>query len=226
MAIPNCQHVVAQLSQQYPQEWRDAHNPSGGGPHTEAFIRRLAWVLHSTVDARFGLNGKRGNPNDISDDALNFRGVGPGHDPTNGNAPVTVIDCIGGAGGPNPTPAWQVFDTLPGPGAWVQPVPVDGSVGGGVTSPTPRPPSPAPDLRPVLDALAALDARVTGLALEVSDVKARLFTTERDAATAAFEALNAATRASEIKTLLDARPVAPVYEGRLFGQRITLTPKG
>lgn len=128
MSVPNCQHVVADLAAKFPDEWRKAHNPSGGGPETEAFIRRLAWVLHSTVDARFGLNGKRGNPNDLSDDALNFKGEGPGHDPTDGDRPVTVIDCIGGAGGPNPTPVWQVFDTLPGPGAWVKPEPVGDAV--------------------------------------------------------------------------------------------------
>lgn len=124
MAIPNCQHIVADLAARFPDEWRKAHNPSGGGPETEAFIRRLAWVIHSTIDPRCGLNGKRGNPNDLSDDALNFKGEGPGHDPTDGNRPVTVVDCIGGAGGPNPTPVWQVFDTLPGPGAWVKPEPV------------------------------------------------------------------------------------------------------
>jgi hypothetical protein len=123
MGIPNCQHVVADLAAKFPEEWRKAHNPSGGGPETEAFIRRLAWVLHSTVDARFGLNGKRGNPNDLSDDAINWIGDGPGHDPLTGR-PVTVIDVIGGAGGPNPTPQWTVFDTLPGPGAWVKPEPV------------------------------------------------------------------------------------------------------
>jgi hypothetical protein len=123
MSIPNCQHVVADLAATFPDEWRKAHNPSGGGPETEAFIRRLGWVLHATVDPRFGLNGKRGNPNDLSDDAINWIGSGPGHDPLTGR-PVTVIDVIGGAGGPNPTPQWTVFSDLPGPGAWVKPQPV------------------------------------------------------------------------------------------------------
>jgi len=157
MAVPNALHVVSELARQFPQEWRDAHNPSGGGPHTEAFIKRLAWVLHSTVDPRFGLNGKRGNPNDLSDDALNYKGEGPGHDPTNGNAPVTVIDCIGGAGGPNPTPSWQVFDTLPGPGAWVQPQAV------GIA-----PPPPTGDLaRYWTAAHRALAARLAGASTAV-----------------------------------------------------------
>ena len=43
MSIPNYQNVVADLAAQYPDEWRAAHT---GGPQTEAFIRRLAWVLH------------------------------------------------------------------------------------------------------------------------------------------------------------------------------------
>lgn len=74
------------------------------------------------MDDRFGLNGKRGNPNDISDDAINFVGEGPGHDPLTGQ-PVTVFDVIRGAGGPNPEPSWDRIDQA-GPGAWVKPVPV------------------------------------------------------------------------------------------------------
>lgn len=130
MAVPNCEQIIRDLAAQHPQEWRDAHNPSGGGPHTEAFVKRVAWVLHSTVDARFGLNGKRGNPNDLSDDALNWIGEGPGHDPATGR-PVTVIDFIARAGASHndpdernrPAVYWGVIDA-PGPGAWVKPEPV------------------------------------------------------------------------------------------------------
>ena len=131
MGIPNGRHVVEQLAAQYPQEWKRAHNPSGGGPETEAFIRRLAWVLHSTVDPRFGLNGKRGDRNDISDDAICFDGESAlgDVDPTRGNAPVTVFDVIGGAGGPSPTPQWgAVGPATPQPfAAWVKPQPVGDS---------------------------------------------------------------------------------------------------
>lgn len=130
MGIPNCEQIIRDLAAQFPQEWRDAHNPSGGGPHTEAFAKRVAWVLHSTVSPNFGLNGKRGNPNDISDDVVNYIGEGPGHDPLTGR-PVTVIDYIAGAGGPNPTVYWGPIDQA-GPGAWVKPEPV-----GGVVAPPP-----------------------------------------------------------------------------------------
>lgn len=139
MAVPNCEQIIRDLAAQYPQEWRDAHNPSGGGPHTEAFVKRVAWVLYSTVDKRFGLNGKRGNPNDLSDDALNWIGEGPGHDPATGR-PVTVIDFIARAGARHDDPDernrpavyWGVIDA-PGPGAWVKPQPV----GDAVPVPTP-----------------------------------------------------------------------------------------
>lgn len=131
--IPNMLAEVEKMKRKFPQAWADAHT---GGPHTEDFIRILAAHLH-LIEPRFGNNGKRGNPNDLSDDALNFKGEGPGHDPTNGNMPVTVIDVIGAAGSPGAYPTWQVFDTLPGPGAWVQPKPVV----------APQPP-PAPVLPP------------------------------------------------------------------------------
>lgn len=140
MAIPDCRSVVEQLASQYPHEWKKAHNPSGGGPETEAFIRRLAWVLHSAVDKRFGLNGKRGNPSDISDDAICFDGESAlgDYDPTRGNAPVTVLDVIGGAGGPNPTPQWGAVGPSP-KAAWVQPSPV-----GQTQQPVPNPTLPPP----------------------------------------------------------------------------------
>lgn len=128
MIIPDCLHIVSDLAARYPDEWWQAHRPSGGGPKTEAFVRRLAWVLHSTVDPRFGLCGKRGNPADISDDALCYDGVSVlgDVDPTRGGVPVTVLDVIGGAGGPTPTAQWGAAGpATPRPhAAWVRPEPV------------------------------------------------------------------------------------------------------
>jgi hypothetical protein len=128
--IPNHLAVVARLAAAYPAEWSAAHR---GGPDTEAFIRRLAWELHQ-IDPRFGLNGKRGNPDDLSDDCVCFDGFASGadYDPTRGNAPVTVIDVIGGAGGSNPTAAWS-HPLTPAAAAWVRPAPVSGTGGGGGT---------------------------------------------------------------------------------------------
>jgi hypothetical protein len=126
--IPNLKHIVEQARQLYPQDWKDAHT---GNANTEGFIRKCAPML-AAEDARFGLNGKRGNPNDISDDAVNVRGEGPGHN--NDGTPCTVIDIIGGAGGPNPQPQWGVqTGAVESTGEWVD---------SGEAPTPPEPPSP------------------------------------------------------------------------------------
>jgi hypothetical protein len=127
MSIPNLQHIVAKAAADHPTEWKNAHT---GNAHTEDFIRLCAPLL-ALEDARFGLNGKRGNPHDISDDAVNVKGEGPGTDSTTGQ-PCTVIDIIGGAGGPNPQPQWGVMtDPVASSGAWVA---------SGTAPPQPQPP--------------------------------------------------------------------------------------
>jgi hypothetical protein len=223
MAIPNCTDIIERLAREYPAEWRKAHNPSGGGPETEAFIRRVAWVLHSTVDQRFGLNGKRGNYNDISDDVVNWFGEGPGTDPKTGS-PVTVIDVIAGAGGPDPKVYWGIIDS-PGPGGWVKPEPVGGSSsgGGGTPLPAPPPPPPAPDL-------TAITKRLDALVEAVAMLKQAVHRIEGHASTAAHESTQAAVRASDIKTQLanlpaSSAPTFPPYEGSFFGRRVRLEPK-
>jgi hypothetical protein len=232
MSIPNGRHIVEQLAAQYPQEWWKAHRPSGGGPETEAFIRRLAWVLHSTVDPRFGLVGKRGNPADISDDALCYDGVSQlgDVDPTRGGVPVTVLDVIGGAGGPTPTAQWGAAGpATPRPhAAWVRPEPVGGvsSGGGGTPLPAPPAPVPGPDLTPVLVRLEAL--RVT-----VDSIKAKMDAIKSAVEKAAHESEQAASRASDIKAQIANLPASkpfPRYKGRVpkaFGGStdVILTPE-
>ena len=119
----NCQDIVERLKGEYPAEWAAAHR---GGPDTEAFVRRLAWVLHSTVDANFGLLGQRGDASRIADDAILYSGEGTGVDPTTGKN-HHGYDFIVGAGGPDPRPGWQRLDDG-GVAVWVQPAPVGGSV--------------------------------------------------------------------------------------------------
>lgn len=158
MAVTNAYQTVVDLANKYPREFREAHT---GGPNTELFIKLLAYELHTKVDRRFGLNGKRGTST-LSQDALNWKGEGPGHDPTNGNSPVTVIDVIGGAGGPNPTPTWQVFSDLPGPGAWIQPQPVPGYHDNPVQPPGPvQPPVEPPQFVDLTQAVQQLTSEVT-----------------------------------------------------------------
>ena len=131
--IPNYLHVVEQVKLAHPQAWKDAHT---GNVATEDFVRLLAAELYAH-DVRFGLNGKRGDPKDISDDAINYVGEGPDYDPTFYNAPVTVIDVIGAAGSPQAVPQWIVVSdpNAPVAAAWVSPSPVN-------------PPDPTPTVPP------------------------------------------------------------------------------
>jgi hypothetical protein len=123
--IPNMLSEVERCKDENPVQWRNAHT---GNAQTEDFIRILAARLYA-IDTRFGLNGKRGNPNDISDDIINYIGEGPGIDPITGK-PVSLFDVIVNAGAqppyttenPAPTAAWNLID-LTGPGAWVKPGP-------------------------------------------------------------------------------------------------------
>lgn len=224
MAIPNCKHVVEQLAAQYPDEWKAAHT---GGARTEDFIRRLAYVLHSTVDAGFGLLGQYGDPNRIADDAIMYLGEGPGVDKGTGR-PQSGFDVIGGAGGPSPTPEWN---DISGPGAaiWVQPAPVgSGSGGGGAPPPT----SPQPTAQDLLNAINSLAATVDAVRAKQAEMASYLVT--RIAATlddTKYEALNAANRASEIKTQIENLPTPgaavdfPRYRGKFFGASVTLDPE-
>lgn len=134
-AVTNYQNEVGAMAAKYPNEWRNAHS---GNAQTEDFIRLLAAHLHAT-DPNCGLNGKRGNPDDISDDVIAiYDESGDVVDRTGKR--MHIIDCIGGAGGPNPTPAWASVGG-PSPGAWVKPTAVVPSPG-----PTPGPtPKPCPD---------------------------------------------------------------------------------
>jgi hypothetical protein len=113
MAIPNLMHEVDAARRKYPQAWANAHT---GGPGTEDFIRLLARDLRLAHGPRWGLNGKRGNPNDISDDVIAYQGEGTAVDVTNGNTAMEIIDVIGKAGNPvnhpdpneRPFPVWNV----------------------------------------------------------------------------------------------------------------------
>jgi hypothetical protein len=57
-----------------------------------------------TYDTRWGYNGKRGNPNDPSLDAITYN-YGAGADA--GSTQVYIIDIVGGHCGPTPSPSWN-----------------------------------------------------------------------------------------------------------------------
>lgn len=136
---PNCERIVAALAAEYPQEFADCHRPELGA-RAWAFIRRVAWVLHSTVDIRFGLNGKRGNVDDPSMDAVSFR------NPASAAGGVEIIDVVAGAGAPGARAGWmdvtQATIAAGTTGAYIAPEPVTTITppvitppGGGVTPP-------------------------------------------------------------------------------------------
>lgn len=104
MSIPNLQHEVEAARQKYPQAWRDAHT---GNPQTEDFIRLCVRDIREKHGDRWGLNGKRGNPNDISDDVVAYAGEGTAVDSATGG-PMEIIDVIASAGTPGATPVWNV----------------------------------------------------------------------------------------------------------------------
>jgi hypothetical protein len=132
-----------------------------------AFTDAVASVLFAE-DARWGRNGKRGNVNDPSHDALFYRG---GPSPFGG----AVVDIITAAGGPDARPAWQdVTDATIAAGtvgAWVQPSGVlpaclsGGTVPPPVVTPPPVvvPPPAQTDLTEVLVALSRIENRLTVL---------------------------------------------------------------
>lgn len=159
MPAPNMYQVVVETANKYPREFREAHTDS---PNKHLWIKILAWELHQ-LDPRWGLNGKRGNPNDLSMDVVNWLGEGVGFDPTRNDRPVTVIDVIGGAGGPDPKPTWQVFNDPTihrGPGAWVKPEPVPGYHG---NVPVPPPPPPEEVSTPLINAVQAVENQIKAL---------------------------------------------------------------
>jgi hypothetical protein len=160
MSIPNYREQVAAAASRYPDAWRHAHT---GDASTEEFIRLLARDLHA-IDPRCGLNGKRGNPNDISDDVIAIRGEGSAVDVVNGG-PMEIIDVIVGAGGPNPQPGWAVAPGGAGDrGAWVKPE---------ASAPTPQPqPSPQPVPVPTIppEYLERLDLILSGINFLINQI--------------------------------------------------------
>lgn len=148
-------------------------------------------------------------------------------------------DCIGGAGADGYTFRPNFDGPLPGDQIVYAPrVPVGAvsapgggaSSGGGGTPPTPAPPAPVPGpdytakLDTLLEAVAVLRSRVDAVSEKLDVIR-------NDASIAAHESLNAAVRASDIKTQIDNLPTPgsptsfPAYEGRVFGSKVRLEPK-
>jgi hypothetical protein len=77
--------------------------PGGNNEFMFEVVRRLRALTGSN---RWGLNWKRGNAGDLSQDIVNYY-YGPEGVPMEGRTEVFIIDIIGGHCGSNPGPNWQ-----------------------------------------------------------------------------------------------------------------------
>ena len=160
LKAPNRLVVVEDIARQYPTAFANAHRDGQTRFKREEFVRRVARRLWE-VDGEFGLNGKRGNENDLSQDAISYR------NPASAAGGVEIIDIVSNSkddpGKPPRAPAW--FDVTQETidkgeiGKWVKPRPVD--------APDPPPPPTGHGILARLDRLesatgneALLEARV------------------------------------------------------------------
>jgi len=98
--LPNRASVVSQIAAQYPGDLRNSCKEHGGNNN---FLFRVLAALRQE-DKRWGLNWKRNNVGDMSQDVLNYN---YGSDPDEGTRQVHVVDIIGGHCGNNPSANWQ-----------------------------------------------------------------------------------------------------------------------
>lgn len=196
---PDRRDVVQAVSDADPARFACAHVESR--PCKLDWIQAVAAALHR-IDQRWGLNGKRGNPADISMDVVTFR-VGPT------DRHVEAFDVCGGCGGGNPSVTWNNitnYATMGQPGTAIWVVPVAGS-----EPPPPVDPPPAVNLQPVLDALAALTVKV--------DAVAGVAVAARDAALdAKSEAEQAKVNASDVQhiTLPEIRALIEAFRQQQY----------
>lgn len=198
---PDRRDVVQAVSDADPARFACAHVESR--PCKLDWIQAVAAELHK-IDQRWGLNGKRGNPADISMDVVTFR-VGPT------DRHVEAFDVCGGCGGGNPSVTWNNITNYatmgqPGTAIWVAPV-----VGSDPPPPPPVDPPPTVNLQPVLDALAALTVKV--------DAVAGVAVAARDAALdAKSEAEQAKVNASDVQhiTLPEIRALIEAFRQQQY----------
>lgn len=99
LPLPNRSGVASSLANAYGGELRNSCREHGGN---NAWLFRLVQRLRQE-DSRWGLNWKRGNRGDMSQDIVTYHfGAGPDEDSTQ----VYILDVISGHCGPNPGPNW------------------------------------------------------------------------------------------------------------------------
>ena len=217
LAVP----IMRQVSDADPARFRCAHT----GRDCEAdWIEAVASALHR-VDPRFGLNGKRGDPNTLSLDVITYL-LDPGNP-----RKVAAWDVCGSCGGSNPSLEWNEITNYatigqPGTAIWLQPPDLaPPEPPSGPTPPAP-PQAPAPAPAPPSIDTAALKAEIAQLRADLAAAASTLEAVRATSASAAIDAreFNAARHAGEF-----APPpvVFPSYQGRVpfGGGTVRLTPE-
>lgn len=121
--IPVLKPLIDPLTVRFPAAWAKCQAPHDDG---EFNARVCAVLYYEQGMIEVGRNGKRGNPNDLSRDIINWKGTakepGPNPDPT-GVAPYggTIIDFIPDHESPAAS-IGQIYPDPNGPGAWVKPL--------------------------------------------------------------------------------------------------------
>ena len=108
--LPNRAAVVDEIARLYPNELRNSCRETGGN---NTWLFRLVERLRRE-DTRWGLNWKRANVGDMSQDVITYN-YGPEAD--EGTLFVHAVDVIGGHCGSNPGPTWNDVTVLWSTGA-------------------------------------------------------------------------------------------------------------
>lgn len=150
---PRVLELLEAGTRKYPKAWADAHHTPA--PRGDRFVRLVARDCQK-AGLNVGVNGKRGNLDDLSQDCLVLPVESGGAGDSSGRYPGLVIaDIIIGAGTPSQNIGWidQTGPTIAAGtrGGWVDPEvrPEEeetGGGGGGVVTPPPpvtTPPAPA-----------------------------------------------------------------------------------
>lgn len=115
--IPNLRPLIEPLIARFPAAWAKAKAPGDTGE----FNARVCAVLYYELGRlEVGRNGKRGDPNNLSRDIINWKGEGRNPDPTAPGNFGTVIDFLGNHESGNAT-IIQAYTDPDGPAAWVKP---------------------------------------------------------------------------------------------------------
>jgi len=99
LPLPDMSSVVYAVGNAYPADLRNSCRDTGGN---NAWLYRLVQELRR-YDTRWGLNWKRGNVGDMSQDIVDYNYSA---DPDEGTTNVYIIDVISGHCGGNPQAGW------------------------------------------------------------------------------------------------------------------------